>query len=363
MITISLCMIVKNEEETLARCLDSVKDAVDEIVIVDTGSTDQTREIAGRYTGRVYDFAWVNDFAAARNFAFSKGEKDYLMWLDADDILKPEDARKLIQLKQTLSPEVDMVLLPYHTAFDGQGRPTFLYYRERLVRRNAGFYWEGAVHEVIAPRGRILTGDAAVTHQKPPHRTAGQRNLQIYEQQLREGKKLSPRDRFYYARELTYAGRDADAALVLENFLSSPEGWVENKISACMDLAGCYERLGKDGQRLFSLLRSLAFDSPRAEVCCELGRYFLAWQKYAQAAFWYETALTRPRSDQTGGFALAECYGYLPCIQLCICYDRMGDREKAEEYNERAARYQPEDPYVQKNREYFKSCRERRGEG
>ena len=72
MVTISLCMIVKNEELVLARCLDTVCDLVDEIIIVDTGSTDSTKSIAARYTDKIYDFEWVNDFAAARNFSFSK---------------------------------------------------------------------------------------------------------------------------------------------------------------------------------------------------------------------------------------------------------------------------------------------------
>lgn len=73
MATISLCMIVKNEETVLARCLDSVRDLVDEIIIVDTGSTDRTKEIAARYTSQIYDFPWESDFSAARNFFFFQG--------------------------------------------------------------------------------------------------------------------------------------------------------------------------------------------------------------------------------------------------------------------------------------------------
>ena len=68
---LSVCMIVKDEEEVLARCLDSVKDAADELVIADTGSTDATVSIARRYTDRVFSFAWTDDFSAARNFSFS----------------------------------------------------------------------------------------------------------------------------------------------------------------------------------------------------------------------------------------------------------------------------------------------------
>ena len=88
MISISVCMIVKNEEAVLARCLDSLQQIADEIIIVDTGSTDRTKEIAALYTSRIYDFTWVHDFSAARNFAFSKATKDYIYSADADEVLE-----------------------------------------------------------------------------------------------------------------------------------------------------------------------------------------------------------------------------------------------------------------------------------
>lgn len=91
MITISLCMIVRDEENGLGRCLDGVKDIADEIVIVDTGSTDRTKEIAAEYGAVIYDFEWIDDFAAARNEAFSKATKEYILWLDADDTIEEID--------------------------------------------------------------------------------------------------------------------------------------------------------------------------------------------------------------------------------------------------------------------------------
>ena len=134
MATISLCMIVKDEEEVLARCLESAAGIADEIIIVDTGSSDRTVEIAKEYTNQVYSFAWIDDFAAARNYAFSLASADFCMWLDADDVLLPEDRTKLLALKQDLV-DVDTVMLRYNTAFDAQGRPVFSYWRERIVRK------------------------------------------------------------------------------------------------------------------------------------------------------------------------------------------------------------------------------------
>ena len=113
MATISLCMIVKNEEAVLNRCLDSLKDLVDEMIIVDTGSTDRTRELALDYTDKVYDFAWTGSFADARNFSFSKATKEYIYCADADEVLDEENRERFRILKQTLLPEIEIVQMYY----------------------------------------------------------------------------------------------------------------------------------------------------------------------------------------------------------------------------------------------------------
>ena len=102
--TISLCMIVRDEEPVLIRCLESAAGLYDELVIVDTGSADRTREIARGYTDKVYDFPWVDDFSAARNFAFERASMHYCMWLDADDVI-PEDQRdRFLSVKENDLP-------------------------------------------------------------------------------------------------------------------------------------------------------------------------------------------------------------------------------------------------------------------
>ena len=166
MASISLCMIAKNEEDVLERCLKSVADLVDEIIIVDTGSTDRTKEIAARFTDKLYDLPWQDDFSAARNESFSHASMDYCMWLDADDILLEEDRNAFRAMKDTLDPTVAVVMAPYHTGFDESGQVTFSYYRERLIKSRAGMKWAGAVHEAVTPVGNVLYGDFAVTDRK-----------------------------------------------------------------------------------------------------------------------------------------------------------------------------------------------------
>ena len=353
MATVSLCMIVKNEEDVLGRCLASAAPAVDEIVIVDTGSTDRTLEIARQYTRAVYTFPWIDDFSAARNFSFSKATMDYCFWLDADDVLLKADCQALIALKKNLSPDVDMVMMRYHVAFDGHGKPTFSYYRERLVRMAAGFRWEGAVHEAIAPRGKVLYSEIAVTHQKL-RPSDPDRNLRIYEKLLRDGAALAPRDQFYYARELSDHGRNDEAAQILTQLLRAGDGWIENLLEACRLLSKCRARLGDEDGALRALLHSLTLAPPRAELCCDLGNWFLEHKEYATAAFWYETALSRPRADQSGGFTQPDCYGYIPALQLCLCAYYQGDINGAIAWNERAAQYKPDSAACLYNRAFFR---------
>ena len=354
MITVSLCMIVKNEEDVLARCLESVSHLVDEVVVVDTGSTDRTREIAGRFTGRVYDFTWTDDFAAARNYAFSLAEKDYCMWLDADDVLLDADRAAFATLKETLDPDVNVVMAKYNTGFDEGGNVTFSYFRERLIKNHAGMRWEGAVHEAVTPVGRVVYSEFAVTHRKL-HADHPDRNLRIYESQLAQGIELEPRQQFYYGRELYYHQRYDDAIQVFERFLDEGRGWVENSIDVCCHCAYCYERTNRPERALQSLLRSFAYDQPRAEVCCELGRWFFQRDQIPLAAYWYSLALTCTRDDSRGGFVSPDCYGYLPCIQLCVCYSRMGKLERAEQMNELAASFKPDAAPVLHNRNFFRS--------
>lgn len=352
MITISLCMILKDEEDVLNRCLSSVKELVDEIIIVDTGSADATKQIALQYTDQVYDFAWIDDFAAARNYAFSQANMEYCMWLDADDVVEEKERLDFLKLKKSLTLDTDIVMMRYNTAFDDDGNPSFWYYRERIIRNNQSHPWQGAVHEVITPNGNLLYSDVAISHKKL---RAGDpdRNLNIYKKLLAEGKNLSAREQYYYSRELYYHQLYDDAIKAFNLFLSLPEGWVEDKIEACIMSAKCYRQTGKTEEALQMLFQSLLYDVPRAEVCCEIGDCLMRMERFETAVFWFKTALNCQLDYRKGGFILPDCYGYIPTIQLCVCYDKLGETEEAEMYNVKAGEYKPNAPAVLHNKAYF----------
>lgn len=354
MITISLCMIVKNEEKVLERCLSSIMEVMDEIIIVDTGSTDQTKKIAGKYTSNIFDFQWEDDFSKARNFAFSKATMDYQMWLDADDILPPEEAKKLLELKENLSPKTDVVTMKYHVSFDEFDQPLMTSTRERLVRREAGFVWNDPVHEYIAMRGILLHSDIAIWHKKEAHYS--DRNIKIYESRIERNEKFSPRSTYYFARELMDHKRYDEAVTYFEKFLDEKGGWIEDNIAACLALGRCYSELQDQGKRLLSLFRSFSYDLPRPDVCCEIAYYYKHSGDFRRGVYWFETALNAPKVDHSG-FIYNDYLGYIPCIELCVCFAQMGDVENAMKYNEMAEKYKPDSEAVKYNKKYFDSLK------
>ena len=351
-IRITLCMIVKNEEASLARCLDSVNGIADEIVIVDTGSTDRTRQIAAKYTERIVDFEWIDDFAAARNFAFDQATTEYILWLDADDVFEPNDQAKFIELKRSLDPAVDSVTMDYNLSFTPDGKVAYSLRRNRLVRRDRNYRWIGAVHEYLEVSGNLLHSDIAVTHKKDKEYT--DRNLRIYRRREEAGEHFSPRDLYYFGNELKDHGQHEDAITYYGKFLNTGLGWVEDQIAACQKIADCEAALGRSEQEVSALLRSFAYDLPRAEICCRLGGYFADRGDYRKALFWYEQATLAVRPADPMVVLNEAAWTWMPHLQLCVCYDRMGNRVKAKEHNDIALAYHPTHPSMLYNDQYFK---------
>lgn len=353
MVTISLCMIVKNEEEILARCLESAKDLVDEINIVDTGSTDRTKEIASKYTDRIFDFPWIDNFAAARNESFKYATKDYILYLDADDVILEKDREKFKQLKETLDPSVDSVSMYYDAGTDQYGNVTLRYRRNRLVKREKNFTWQGDCHQYLNVHGKIINSDVAVTHKKIKHAVG--RTISIYEKKVERGDTFSARDYFYYGNELRENGRYTDAIEAYEKNIQMKEGWVEDKIFACIFQGDCHACLNDLQKERESLMRTFHFAPPRAEACSRIGYNFHKQQNYSNAIFWYELATQRVPDEDRWSFTYPAYHTWYPHLQLCVCYYKIGDYKKSYEHNELALQYQPEDEKIRNNKKLLEA--------
>ena len=394
-------MIVKDEQKVLSRCLDCVKEFADEIIIVDTGSVDDTIAIAKKYTDKVFEFVWCDDFAKARNFSFDKASCDYLMWIDADDIVEQDSIKKLQQLKNELNihyivdeikhipnqidnskstsidkkknsiknstqakekanniPTIlstDMVVCRYHLGFDQNDNPTFYSSRERIVRRLSGYRWNGAVHECIPIAGNVLYREDISIRHKNEHKDwykSNLRNIRIYETLLNTNGFLDARGLYYYSRELRDGGRYIEAIFYLKQFLDGKKGWNEDNIGACLIIAEIYrDRLKDINQAMQNALQTMRYDALRAETACFLGKCCQLKNDYATATDWYLLATQiKPKGM---GFINKDYNEYIPQIELAVCYDKLGDHSKANEYNEKAGKIKPESQAYIQNKHYF----------
>lgn len=345
-------MIVKNEENNISNCLDSVSDLFDEIIIVDTGSTDNTKDMVKKYTDKIYDFKWINDFSAARNFAFSKATNDYVMWLDADDIIKTDDLFKLKNLKNTLSDEIDIIMLKYDIAFDNYNNPTFTYYRGRIFKREKNYLWKDRVHEYIPLTGNITKEDISITHNKKKTNDS-ERNLNIYKEMEKNNEKLTPRNLYYYGRELFDHKKYEQAIDILINFLDTKEGWVEDNIDSCYLISNCYYYLNQNDYILIWLFNSFKYDTPRKKTCCLIGNHFLKNKQYDFAIYWYNLALALSIKDS--GFYESDYDYFIPYINLSTSYYYNGDKIKAKHFYKLSKEIKPNNDFVVQNSKYFEN--------
>lgn len=337
MITISLCMIVKNEEKILDRCLRTVADLVDEIVIVDTGSTDKTKEIVARYTDRIYDFQWIDDFSAARNFAFSKATMDYIYTADADEVLDEENRQRFRLLKENLLPEIEIVQMKYGNQlqfgtvynFDEE-------YRPKLFKRKRDFVWEAPIHETVRLMPIVYDSDIVVTHL--PESSHAKRDLQTFYKHCTKGYQLPKRLHDLYARELFLVGDAEDLAQAKDIFEASAmdvERDSEEVVQACCVVARA-ARLQKDTVTFFKYATKVLAMEENSEICCELGHFYEEMADYNEAVIWYYNAVyeTQPIMKLACGGSeglegLIRCYKALCCEEQVKLY--MTELEKCAE--------------------------------
>lgn len=331
MITISLCMIVKNEEKVLERCLNGLKDIVDEIIIVDTGSTDRTKEIAAHYTKDIYDFQWIDDFSAARNFSFSKATKDYIYVADADEIIDKENQEQFLKLKQILLPEIDIVQMLYCNQLEFGTTYNFdEEYRPKLYKRLRPFVWEEPIHEAVRLEPIIFDSDIRIEHK--PLNSHADRDFSIYLNLMNKGKYISKKLHTMYAKELYIVGEKKDFVnaipLFEQTMVENSRSLDEVKEAACV-LARAYRLTGMEREFFKNTLKEVA-SNPSSEICYELGEFYLSQKDYKEAVLWYYNAVY-----ETSSILNIHCGGDFALERLALCYEKLGDFIQAEEFLKR----------------------------
>jgi len=266
---ISACLIVRDEQGTIEACLASIRQYVDEIVIVDTGSTDDTPAIARKIADKFEVFldcndaeGRIDDFSLARNRSFAIASNDVVLWLDGDDVLQGAEHLPLIAAELVKYPN-SQVILPYEYAHDEQGRVTLLQYRERMLYPRKHWEWRFPVHEsCLLTAGHelsVATRDESVrlVHGSGSGKTREtERNLRILRKYIERVGEEDVRSLYYYGVELGlqamrgYGRGDIGAFLentgaslrVLKRYVELAY-WADEKFLALLEIARHYQRL------------------------------------------------------------------------------------------------------------------------
>jgi glycosyltransferase involved in cell wall biosynthesis len=256
--SVSLCMIVKNEEQNLPDCLHGLADLFNEIVIADTGSTDRTREIAVGLGAKVVDFPWVDSFAAARNASLEAATGDWVMWLDADDRLDDANRTKLKELLGRLGTENAAYAMKCECVADRPEAGATVVDHVRLFRNDPRIRWRYRVHEQILPGVRAIGGevrwsDVVVHHMGYVDAAVRRRKLDRDVRLLTLEDQEHPDDPFVLfnlGSVLSEATRPAEALPLLRRSLarSHPTDSIVRKLYAL--IVACHRQLGQGDEAL-----------------------------------------------------------------------------------------------------------------
>lgn len=319
-------MIVKNEEQLLERCLNSAQALVDEIIIVDTGSTDKTKEIAKKFTDKIFDFQWNDDFSAARNESLKHATKEWILVLDADEIINPEDHETIRTLVQQADKKVDGFVferrdyttdekirgaesVPTFDTFVQQHDPQKLIRAQvrnplvRLFRNMPEIRFNNRVHELIeySLKGHRIEKTSVPIHHFECLRPADTlRKKQEWYAQLSEQKiQEKPDDaQAYYERATTVLSTSKkyeQACELLEKAVLLDETYGD----AQLDLLYVYAKLRREKEAVL-LFEKIVKKNPSAAVYFNLGVLYYDTKQYAKALPLFANALKRaPENSHT----------------------------------------------------------------
>jgi len=333
--TLSACMIVKNEEQFLPRCLESIKGVVDEIIIVDTGSTDRTVEIARQYTDKVHFHPWNDDFSEARNVSLSYATGDWILQIDADEELEREDVPLLYKVVQSDLYNAVFVTILNKLSGGQWGRHRF----QRLFRRGKAHY-EGIVHNQLVYEGEAAVADIRLYHygygltpeqmRAKYERTSALLRKQIAEDPLN----TFARQNLIHAMRAVhdFEGMIAEGEAALK--MDSPHTTPAHRQQIKNDMAYAFLQLGRY-EEAEALCKEVLEEVPFfLDAIYNLATTYMVWGKLDEAIRHYKRFLEvkrdeirRPHFTQL----IVDLFDFESRVYLNmgVCYERLGELEKA----------------------------------
>lgn len=322
--SISACMMVRDEEHLLARCLESFQGAWDELIVVDTGSTDATVSIAESFGAYVVRCDACNDaegrirdFSLARNTAIEAAAGDWVLWMDADDVLLPGGPARF----RAHAAREDAAAVQVTLRWNGD-----TWFQTRLFRRLPGHRFVGRIHEYPHVVGPIVTAREIVVEHRPDKRGkegSVDRNLRMCALEVQDDPE-NLRAVFYYGNALRLAGRNAEAVVQYESYLARGGNFHCERYMAAHFIACC--RIAERDWRaaVRAGLEALSIDPRYAETHCLIADAYGELRDYAFAAQWYQSALAcgSPPPD-AALFVDRSRYGPYPEAGLRICREQL----------------------------------------
>jgi glycosyltransferase involved in cell wall biosynthesis/SAM-dependent methyltransferase len=348
---VSLCMIVKNEEANLASCLETVADLVQEIVVVDTGSTDQTREIARRFGARVHEFPWVDDFAAARNESLKHASCRWVFWMDADDRLDGPNRSRLKGLFAALhdKDENAAYVMKCYCLPDPISRAPTVVDHLRLFRNYPQLRWRYRVHEQILPALRAMHtdvrwSDVVIEHTGYQDPALRRRKLERDLRLLHLDQLAHPDDPFIlFNLGMIYQelGQQAQAVSLFTRSLerSQPGDSIVRKLYAL--IAQCHNQLGQKTQALAACRQGRALFPDDAELLFQEGLILQGLGDSLGAVERWEQVLRCPPGQHFASVH-AGIRGYLTRQNLAAVYQTLGRFPEAERHYQAILEEQPD---------------------
>ncbi len=348
---ISLAMIVRNEADKIARCLSSVRDYVDEIVIVDTGSTDETKAIVSQFTDRIFDFVWCDDFSKARQFAFDHATGDWIFWMDADDILI---GGEYLRAEVDAMP-AESASMSWKYIYVNNGTVTLEQWRERLVRNDGTYHWEGRVHEVLIrdrEDNRSYVERIYIEHHQERVAARTRRNLNILEAEFAElGEATPARTLFYLGNEYMEYAEWEKAAESYRLYLKKGT-WQDERYFAAVRLARSLRNLQRYDDAIDAYLSAFKERPELPLAYFGLAEIYYYQQKWDRVIHWSELGEQMP-PPQTTLFLIKTEWEYDWIIFYTIALFHVGRLQDALEWTNHALKLRPEDAYHLSNKTFF----------